>query len=116
MKLRVRSLPLLSGLRIWRCCIVGCRHSSDPALLWPWCRPAASAPIIPLAWEPPYAVGAAQEMAKRQKNKNKNKVLEKKSYLDFQSSNSKELNRRAFLSMGLCVTTVATVQEASPDC
>ena len=26
----------------------------------------ATAPIRPLAWEPPYAVGAAQEMAKRQ--------------------------------------------------
>ena len=27
----------------------------DPALLWLWCRPAAVAPIRPLAWEPPYA-------------------------------------------------------------
>ena len=24
----------------------------DPALLWLWCRPAAVAPIRPLAWEP----------------------------------------------------------------
>ena len=29
------------------------------ALLWLWCRPAAVAPIGPLAWEPPYAMGAA---------------------------------------------------------
>ena len=29
----------------------------------------ATAPIQPLAWEPPYAAGAAQEKAKRQKNK-----------------------------------------------
>ena len=36
---------------------------NDPAL--PWL--AATAPIRPLAWEPPYAVAAAQEMAKRQK-------------------------------------------------
>ena len=50
-------------------CGVGCRRGSDPALLWLWHRPAAMAPIQPLAWEPPYAVGAAQEMAKRQKNK-----------------------------------------------
>ena len=28
------------------------------------------APIRPLAWEPPYAAGVAQEMAKRQKKKN----------------------------------------------
>ena len=40
----------------------------DPALLWLWGRPAATAPITPLAWEPPHAVGAA---LKRQKTKNK---------------------------------------------
>ena len=50
-------------------CGVGCRHGSDPALLWLWCRLAATAPIQPLAWEPPYAAGAAQEIAKRQKKK-----------------------------------------------
>ena len=48
-------------------CGVGCRCGSDPALLWLWRRLAATAPIRPLAWEPPYAMGAAQEMAKRQK-------------------------------------------------
>ena len=48
-------------------CGVGCRCGSDPALLWLWRRLAATAPIRPLAWEPPYAVGAAQEKAKRQK-------------------------------------------------
>ena len=48
-------------------CGVGRRHSSDPKLLWLWRRPAATALIRPLAWEPPYAAGAAQEMAKRQK-------------------------------------------------
>ena len=31
----------------------------DLMLLWLWCRPAAIAPIGPLAWEPPYAVGTA---------------------------------------------------------
>ena len=31
----------------------------DPALLWLWCRPAAIALTGSLAWEPPYAVGAA---------------------------------------------------------
>ena len=40
-------------------CGIGHRHSSDPALLWLWHRPAAVAPIEPLAWEPPYATGAA---------------------------------------------------------
>ena len=52
-------------------CGVGCRHGSDPVLLWLWHRPVATALTRPLAWEPPYAPGAAQEMAERQKNKNK---------------------------------------------
>ena len=50
---------------------MGRRSSSDPALLWLWCRPAATAPIGPLAWEPPYAAGTAVEKAKIQKNKKK---------------------------------------------
>ena len=50
-------------------CGVVCRRGSDPVLLWLWRRLAATAPIGPLAWEPPYATGAAQEMAKRQKQK-----------------------------------------------
>ena len=45
----------------------------DLTLLWLWCRPAATAPISPLAWETPYAEGAALEMTKRQKKKLKNK-------------------------------------------
>ena len=48
---------------------VGHRRSLDPMLLWLWHRPAATAPIQPLAWEPPYAVGVWQEKAKRQKKK-----------------------------------------------
>ena len=44
----------------------------DLALLWLCRRPAATALIRPLAWEPPYAEGVAQEMAKRQRKKKKN--------------------------------------------
>ena len=40
-------------------CGVGSRLGSDPALLWLWRRPVATAPIRPLAWEPPYATGGA---------------------------------------------------------
>ena len=71
MRLQVRSLASLSGLRtrVAMSCGEGCRRSSDPVLLWLWCRPVATAPIGPLAWEPPYAAGAALEMAKRQKKK-----------------------------------------------
>ena len=51
-------------------CGVGCRRGWDPTLLWLWRRLVATALIRPLAWEPPCASGAAQEMAKRQKKKN----------------------------------------------
>ena len=51
-------------------CGVVCRCNSDLALLWLGCRLAATAPIGPLAWKPPYAVGVA---LKRQKKKRKEK-------------------------------------------
>ena len=51
---------------------VGGRHSSDPALLWLWHRLAAAAVIHPLAWELPYAAGAALKKKKRKKEKRKN--------------------------------------------
>jgi len=50
-------------------CGVGSRCRSDPALLWLWHRLAGTAPIQPLAWEPPYATGVAQEMAKTHTHK-----------------------------------------------
>ena len=55
-------------------CGVGRRHSSDLMLLWLWGKPAATALIQPLAWEPPYAVGATlkgQKKKKKRKRKRK---------------------------------------------
>ena len=46
---------------------VGCIHGLDPALLWLWHRLVAIVPIGPLAWEPPYAMGAAQKDKKKKK-------------------------------------------------
>ena len=40
-------------------CGVGHRRGLDPTLLWLWHRPGATVQIQPLAWEPPYVVGAA---------------------------------------------------------
>ena len=44
-------------------------------VLWLWPRLAAIALFRPLAWEPSYASGAAQEMGKRPKKKKKKKSL-----------------------------------------
>ena len=35
------------------------------ALLWLWCRLVATAPIRPVAWEPPHAESAALEKTKK---------------------------------------------------
>ena len=48
-------------------CDVGCRRGSNPAFLWLWHRPAAIAPIGPLAWEPLYATGVALKRQKKKK-------------------------------------------------
>ena len=53
---------------------VGRRCGSDLLLLWLWCRPAATGPIEPLAWEPPYAAGVAL------KSKTKTKQTKKLNY------------------------------------
>ena len=50
-------------------CGVGHRHSTDPVLLWLWCRPAVVALIRPLAWELPYALGAALKHGEKKKEK-----------------------------------------------
>ena len=55
-------------------CGVGGRHSSDLALLWLWHRPAATALIQLLAWEPPYATDEALKK-KKAKNKTNMKIL-----------------------------------------
>ena len=44
---------------------VGCKCGSDPELLWLWL--SATAPIRPLAWEPPYATVAAPKRPKTNK-------------------------------------------------
>ena len=69
--LQVRSLTLLSRLRIQHCCELWCR-------LQTWLRSGVGVAVAqaggfssmrPLAWEPPYAMGAALEGKKDQKKK-----------------------------------------------
>ena len=47
---------LIPGLAQW---------VKDLALLWLWCRPAVTAPIAPLAWEPPYIMSVAKGKKKK---------------------------------------------------
>ena len=54
-------------------CGVGPRRSSDPELLWLWCRPAAAAPNNPLAWELSYAVDVALKRERKKKRKKERK-------------------------------------------
>ena len=46
-------------------CGIDRKHGLDSALLWLWCRPAATVLIQPLTWEPPYAMGAALKRQKK---------------------------------------------------
>ena len=57
-------------------CGVGDRHGSDPVLLWLWHRPAATAQVRPLAWEPPYATSVALEKTTNKQTKTINRTLE----------------------------------------
>ena len=75
---------LIPGLSQW----VGCTCSSDLVLLWLWCRPVTTAPIQPLAWEPPYATSVA--LKRKKKKKEKRKTLEY-TPLYINSINSKDL-------------------------
>ena len=51
-------------------CGLGRRCGSDLALLWLWHRPAATAPVRPLAWESPHATGMALEKERQKEKKN----------------------------------------------
>ena len=59
------SLPLEAGRgnSVW---------VKDPVLLWLWCRLAAVASIRPLAWDSPYALGAALNRKKQNKTRKTN--------------------------------------------
>ena len=46
-------------------CGVGRKLGYDAVLLWLWHRLMATAPIRPLAWEPPHAPGAALKRQKK---------------------------------------------------
>ena len=57
----------VKGFSVAVSCGIGHRHGSDPTFLWLWCRPAAAAPIQPLAWEFPCVVSVALKRRKKKK-------------------------------------------------
>ena len=63
-------------------CSVGHRLGSDLTLIWLWRRLAATAPIGPLPWEPPYAAGAALKKNPK-KNKKRKKIYGRKGVIHF---------------------------------
>ena len=71
-------------------CSAGHRCSSDPVLLWLWCRLAAAALIQLLAWKFPYAAGVA---LKKAKNKNKTKRKKKKKQINKQTNKKNKLTK-----------------------
>ena len=77
-RLWLRSLASLSGLRIQHHRELWCRSQTwlrSRIAVGLWHRLAATAPIRPVAWEPPYAMGAALkgQQTKKQTNKQTNK-------------------------------------------
>ena len=59
----------IKGSSIAKSCGMGRGCGWDLVLLWLGCRPVAMAPIQPLAWEPPYALGVALKKKKKTKNR-----------------------------------------------
>ena len=71
MRFQVQSLASLSGLRIQHCHELWCGSKTKlgSRVAVALVRPAATALIRPLAWEPPHDEGVALEKAKRPKKK-----------------------------------------------
>ena len=59
-------------------CGVGCRRSSDPALLWLWWRPEAIVLIWPPSRELPYATSAALKKKKKTPKRKEGRKKEKR--------------------------------------
>ena len=74
----------LSGLRIWHCC--GCGVGLQQKLRFD-----------PLAWEPPYAAGAAQREKKKKKKKNTQFVIPRLQFHREKKSTSKKSERKCYM-------------------
>ena len=89
---------------------VGHRRNSGPELLWLWRRPAAAAPIGPLAWDPPHAEGVALKKDKKKKKKEKKRKKKCIQESDFIC----EVLGSALLILFLCCRTCQDLYSPSP--
>ena len=69
--------------------------------MWLWCRPAAAAPIQPLAWELPHVAGAALKRQKKKKKKTGIREMVSRSLGSLLSSPYKTVKTVSFLGQGL---------------
>ena len=101
-------------------CSGDCRRGLDPNLLWLWCRPAAAAPIQPLAWELPNAAGAALKSEKKKRmyiyiNKLLHFYDHSAEYFHIFNSNAQLWGWERFIHMCVCVC-VCVIEEGLMNC
>ena len=82
-------------------CGEGHRRGSALALLWLWRRPAATALIRYLAWEPPYAADVALE--KDKKKKSKSLIEENKTIFKFLTNSFQDMYYPSAVSLSFFV-------------
>ena len=80
-------------------CGVGRRCSSDPTLLWLWCRPAAL--IRSLAWELPYVMGVALKRRKKERKKERQRERERERKKDRERERKKDERKKWLLLTSL---------------
>ena len=68
-------LVSIPGLTQWPCLELWYRSQMDLALLWLWCRLAATSPIQSLAWKLPYVTDVALKKKKKREREEKKKRL-----------------------------------------
>ena len=66
-------LVSIPGLTQWPCLELWYRSQMDLALLWLWCRLAATSPIQSLAWKLPYVTDVALKKKKKEREKKRKK-------------------------------------------
>ena len=122
MRLEIRSLALLSGLRIWHCRELWCSHGRGSDLAWLWHKPAAIALIRSPAWEPPYAAGAALKEDKKtphktpQKTKHGNILYKKQDFRHLSKPRTTSLCWPHAAMEGSCEVLASTASAGQGSC